>query len=333
MKKGMWFLALSFTGVVLTDIAQAAPSRCEARMPSSHALKQLQQVMATGRFVAYEATSSQVINGKKTQSDPASIKQDLRALRPTFDGLITYGSRDGNERIADIAAKLHFRAVIIGIWGVNDEQEIAAALAAAKRQPQLVVGVSLGNERVYAKEITPLQLAQRINILRGRAPQLAITTTEPFHILLEASAQPITQASDFMLVNIHPVFESWFRNAPDANAAEFVTSVVGKLKPVACGPILVKETGVPTAPTDKGFTVERQASFYQALAKRFSPSATQAFAWFSAFDAPWRVNDISPVPGSHPEEAHWGLFDEHRTPKPVVQNIRPLKPPTATEQR
>jgi exo-beta-1,3-glucanase (GH17 family) len=124
-----------------------------------------------------------------------------------------------------------------------------------------------------------------------------------------------------MLVNVHPVFESWFRAAPDANAAEFVTRVVDKLHDVACGPILVKETGVPTAPADKGFSAARQLSFYQALAQRFRPTNNQAFAYFSAFDAPWRVSDVSPVPGVHPEEAYWGLFDEHRQPKPVVQSI------------
>ena len=60
---------------------------------------------------------------------------------------------------------------------------------------------------------------------------------------------------------------------------------------------------------------------FEALLQRFKPTAQTSFAYFSAFDAPWRVSDVSPVPGQHPEEAHFGLFDAQRKPKLVVQSI------------
>jgi exo-beta-1,3-glucanase (GH17 family) len=209
----------------------------------------------------------------------------------------------------------------MGVWDINNAQEIANALAAARRQPKLVLGISLGNERWFAKQASPVQLAHALDELRQQAPQLALTTTEPFHLFLETSAMPIMRASDFMLVNVRPIFQDWFRTAPDANAAECVSNVVAKLRAVACGPVLVKETGVPTAPASLGYTPQRQASFYQALQQRFQPGTQAAFAYFSAFDAPWRTTDESPVPGQHPEEAHFGVYDEHRTAKPVVQRI------------
>ncbi|MGE0115049.1 MAG: hypothetical protein AB7T07_09240 [Steroidobacteraceae bacterium] len=314
-------LALALLGAATL---MAAP-QCEIRPAARASLRQLQTVMASGRFVAYQPTSLQVINGRLTQADMTSIKQDLQTLRSRFDGVITYGSRNGAERIADMAAQLDYRAVIVGVWDINDAQELAAAVAAARRHPKLVLGISLGNERLFARQASAAQLAQALRNLRRQAPQLALTTTEPFHLLLEPAAAPIMAASDFMLVNVHPVFESWFRDAPDANAAEFVVQVVDKLQAVACGPILVKETGVPTAPASMGYTPERQAGFYAALQRRFLPGTQRAFAYFSAFDAPWRVNDVSPVPGAHPEEAHWGLYDEQRQPKPVMQAIPVLK--------
>lgn len=323
--------ALSTIGALLTmlhgAVTAAEPNpECLVREAAEPAVTRLQAVMATGRFVAYQPTSLQVINGALTQADTASIKEDLQTLRPHFDGLITYGSANGAERIADLAASLGYRAVILGIWDIKNQQEIDAAVAAAKRQPQLVVGISLGNERLFAKEATALQLAQGIEKLRKQAPQLALTTTEPFHLFLDTDAGYILRASDFMLVNVHPIFEPWYREAPDANAADFVVKVTAKLGAVACGPVLLKETGVPTAPQASGFTPERQAGFYQVLRQRFKPSADAAFAYFSAFDAPWRVNDVSPVPGEHPEEAYFGLFDEQRKPKPVMQKIPVLKP-------
>ena len=169
-----------------------------------------------------------------------------------------------------------------------------------------------------------MAMAAALDALRQQMPAMALTTTEPFHIFLEPAAAPIMASSDFMLVNVHPVFEPWFRSAPDLNAARFMTRVVDKLQAVACGPILVKETGVPTAPADRGFTRARQASFYRVLQTQFTPNARQAFAYFSAFDAPWRVNDVNPVAGVHPEEAYWGLFDAQRQQKPVVREIAPL---------
>jgi exo-beta-1,3-glucanase (GH17 family) len=280
--------------------------------------------MASGRFVAYQPTSLQVVNGRLTQADDTSMRMDLETLRSHFDGLITYRADHGAEHIADIAASLGYRALIIGVWDVNDQQELSQALLAAARQPQLVVGLSLGNERVFAGQVTFEALAKLLQNLRRRAPQLALTTTEPFAWLLRPQAAAIFAASDFMLVNIHPIFESWFHDAPDRNAAQFVVNVVERLATVACGPILVKETGVPTAPIAAGFAPARQAAFYVALQQVFAPSKSRAFGYFSAFDAPWRANDASPVAGQHPEEAHWGLYDERRVPKQVLAGIAPL---------
>ena len=316
---------ISRCGLILSlMLAHTATAACPVNTRNAAALKQLQSVMAQGRFVAYQPTSLQVVNGQLTQADVASMERDLRVLRPWFDGLITYGSANGADRVAEVAARLKYRALIMGVWDVRDGHEINAALAAARLYPQLVVGISLGNERLYAKEIDAQSLTQAMLKLHKSAPQLAITTTEPFHIFLEPAAAPVIAASDFMLVNVHPVFEKWFRTAPDTNAAAFVTRIVERLHTVACGPVLVKETGVPTAPASLGYTPARQASFYHQLQLVFPGKAKQAFAYFSAFDAPWRVNDVSPVPGVHPEEAHWGLFDDQRQPKPVVRGIAPL---------
>jgi exo-beta-1,3-glucanase (GH17 family) len=132
---------------------------------------------------------------------------------------------------------------------------------------------------------------------------------------------------DFLLANVHPIFEPWFHSASDNDAAQFVVNVVAKLEASYCGPIVVKETGIPTAPAEKGYTEQRQASFYQQLQHRFTPSTQRGFAFFAAFDAPWRLHDVGPAPDQHPqsEEAHWGLYDESRRPKSVVGEITPLE--------
>jgi exo-beta-1,3-glucanase (GH17 family) len=171
--------------------------------------------------------------------------------------------------------------------------------------------------------------------LHAEAPQLALATTEPFQMFEAPEAAPILQRLDFMLANVHPIFQPWFHDAPEGSAVQFVVNVTGDLGRYYCGPILVKETGIPTAPEQKGFTEQKQASFYEELGRRFrasgsgsgstpgapprlgSAASDRAFAYFSAFDAPWRVSDGE-------AEAHFGLFDEKRRPKPVVALIPPL---------
>ncbi|MDB6045566.1 MAG: Exo-beta 3-glucanase-like protein [Gammaproteobacteria bacterium] len=330
---GAVFSALAFAALALggsadsaraaAAMARAAGTVCGKDSAAAPAMTRLQASMAQGRFVTYQPTSLQVVNGRLTHADPASIRTDLQVLRPRFDSLITYGSINGAEAIPAIAASLGFRAVIIGIWNPFDATELNAAIAAAKDNPKLVTGLSLGNEMVFSHRRTFADLAKLLEAVHAQLPTLPLATTEPFHMFYETAAAPLLERADFLLVNVHPIFEPWFRTAPDGDAAQFVANVVSKLAQSYCGPILVKETGVPTLPESSGFTEKRQASFYAELRRRLSASNERAFAYFAAFDAPWRLHDVSAVPGQPPklEEAHWGLYDARRQPKPVVAQL------------
>jgi exo-beta-1,3-glucanase (GH17 family) len=291
-------------------------------------VERLRTALAHGRFVAYQPTSLKVVDGHVTPADPAGIRADLQVLRAKFDGLITYDATHGAESIAAIAAELEFRALIIGVWNPASEAELAAAGEAARRYPQLVLGVSLGNELLLARRSDPAALAALVERVRARLPATPLSTTEPFHIYYRPELLPLLGQLDFLLVNVHPVFQPWFRDAPDTAAAQFVANVLTELASRACGPILVKETGIPTAPESKGFTQERQASFYTQLRRQLPPTPARAFAYFAAFDAPWRAYDALAVPGAasgvHPEEAHWGLYDAERRPKQAARELAPL---------
>jgi exo-beta-1,3-glucanase (GH17 family) len=312
--RASWRAVLALTAFAGT--AAAAPA---CHRPAPAALATLQAGMAGGRFIAYQPTQIRIYNGVASQADEAGIEADLKVLRRSFDGLITYGSSNGAERVADVAARLGFRVVIPGIWSIDDPREVANALAAARRQPKLVVGLSVGNERIFAKERSFEALTQRIRGLRAQAPGLALTTTEPFHLFAQPAARALLGEMDFMLANVHPVFQPWFAGASDADAARFVVNVVGELGQSFCGPILVKETGVPTAPANQGFTAQRQASFFAELRRQLPPSPQRAFAYFSAFDAAWRVNDSHPgATTPQQQEGSWGLWDEQRRPKPAA---------------
>jgi exo-beta-1,3-glucanase (GH17 family) len=285
----------------------------------------LQQVMAGGRFVAYQPTALKAINGSLTMADEAGIRADLAVLRPWFDGLITYGAKSGNERVPDVAASLGYRAVVMGVWDPSDANETGNAIAAWRRHPEIVAGLSLGNEIVFGGRGNWRDLRAHLGALRAQAPALPLTVSEPFAEYLDhPEARAVLAATDFLLVNIHPVFEPWFRSATADNWTDFVVRVVGRLEAIYPRPILVKETGVPTGPAQAGFTPQMQRAFYDLLARRLKPTRRCAFSWFSAFDEPWRTGDFNPVPGAHPEEAFWGLFTEDRRPKPVMADLPKL---------
>ncbi len=302
----------------------AAQALCARSAAAAPGLARLADALAHGRFIAYQPTSLSVVDGRVSNATPAGIRADLAVLRPHFDALITYDAVHGAQQVAPMAAALKFRALIIGIWNPFDPAELAAALEAARRFPQLVVGVSLGNEMIFSHRSDPERLRTLVQRVRTQAPQLPLATSEPFHIFQSEDAAPLVASLDFLLVIVHPVFQPWFRTATDQTAAQFVVNVTSDLAGRFCGPLLVKETGIPTAPPAEGFSSPRQASFYAQLRRVLPPTRQHAFAYFAAFDAPWRAQDATGVPGPHPAEAYWGLFDSQRQPKPVMDQLPPL---------
>jgi len=314
-------LILSF--VVTTTALAAAP--CIAHKAASPRLMLLEQAMESDRFIAYNPSQLKVIDGMITKASKESIRADLVKLRPYFNGIITYSARDGNEYVADVAAELGYKAVIVGLWTPADPEEIHNAIAMAKAHPRLVVGMSLGNELILGKRSTWQQLGQYVTLMRSRIPDVPLTVTEPFAQFLDSDSAEVRDSLDFLLVNVHPIFESWFATAGPDNWADFAVKVTGKLADKFCGPIIIKETGVPSGPADKGFTPDKQAAFWRAMQAHMQPSKSLTYAWFAAFDAPWRVADFNPMGTHQPEEAYWGLFTDTGTPKPVVDVIPKLK--------
>ncbi len=302
--------------------ARAVAASCNA---SGADMALLKGTMAHGRFVTYQPTALKAIDGRLTEASDDSIRADLEVLRPHFDGLITYGALAGGERIPDVASTLGFRAVVMGVWDFYNAEERANAIAAFRRNPQIVAGLSLGNEVVLGKRGTWGDLAHALSTVRAEIPACPLTATEPFAQFLDnADAGSALARMDFMLVNVHPIFESWFRTGTAVNWSDFVARVCDRLAAAFCGPVLVKETGIPSGPQSAKFDEAMQRDFWRALEARMPAGPMRAFSYFAAFDAPWRTADYDPEPGVHPEEAHWGLFTDTRRPKAVMADIPAL---------
>src|SRR5258708_4957014 len=91
----------------------------------------------TPTMVAYTPSQldpRQEVNQRRLAT--SSIRADLTALRPAFDGLILYGYNEAcTPRIVAVAKDLKFRAILLGIWDPKSAAELDG-IAALVRQYQ-----------------------------------------------------------------------------------------------------------------------------------------------------------------------------------------------------
>ncbi|HEX5270845.1 MAG TPA: exo-beta-1,3-glucanase, partial [Gemmataceae bacterium] len=76
----------------------------------------------------------------------SSIRADLEALRPAFDGLVLYGySESSTPRIVAVARELKFRAILLAVWDPKSAAE-ADGVADLVRQfgDDFALGVLVG---------------------------------------------------------------------------------------------------------------------------------------------------------------------------------------------
>jgi glucan 1,3-beta-glucosidase len=276
------------------------------------------------RFMAYTPSEFRVLHGKPIPATPASIAEDLQVLRPYVDGLITYSTANGLDDVVELAHRAGFRAIILGIWSPTDKNEVTMAITLAREYPKLVRAIVVGNEGLFWKRYTRQDVQKTITQIRRDVPHVAITTSEPMVSYLGSPAALGCEGQDFLLPNIHPVFESWFHPESIAQATEFVLDTEKRLYALCKKFVLVKETGVPSEPSDGGYSPAIQRAFWRNLMLKMHAEPHTSLALFEAFDAPWKIEEMARDSGWRDErEAAWGWFTSSRKPKAVVEVLQP----------
>ncbi len=305
-----WMLAALLCGVAVAVAGERAST------------ERLAALLATTRFVTYTPSAFFVRGEEIHEPSAQSIERDLMLLRRDFSGLILYASSGGIEQVPAVAERLGYRALILGIWDPMSETERRTAIDLARRYPRLVAGVAVGNETLLAKRLTWPVLRPVLEQVRAALPDVPITTSEPFAIYLDTNGAEFIAAQDFLLPNVHPRHEPWFASATIDTDVDFVVKIAARLRSATDKPILIKETGLPSAPAEGGFSAQHQAQFWSALQRRLPPQAGRGVAVFEAFDQPWKPEQARAEFGFHSEEAHWGIYRSDREPKPVVEALR-----------
>jgi exo-beta-1,3-glucanase (GH17 family) len=255
----------------------------------------------------------------------SSIRADLTALRPTFDGLALYGYHEAcTPRVLAVAKELNYRAVILAIWDPNSAAETDGVAELARQyEKDFALGILVGNEGITFKRYELEDLTIAAHRLRKKLPKtVALSTSEP---LVGYKSDFVVSFGDFLAPNIHPVFD---RQQLDADkAAAWARTEALALAKRAQKPVLLKETGFPHAGKDI-YTPATQKAFWAAYLKPglFTRSDDAPHTWafhgiaFDAFDLPWKSQ------ASKLEiERSWGLFSNKREPYPALSAWQALR--------
>jgi len=254
--------------------------------------------LKTLEWIAYSPTH---FNPKKDiYPNAEDIKLDLEVLRRKgFQGIVTYGSEHSLAQIPFIAKEVGFEGIIMGIWNIEDEKELSAAIAAVS----YVDAYCLGNEG-YRIRYDLATLKATINYIKSHTGKPVTTTEEIDDYYYDTD---LVEVSDWIFPNAHPVFADiktpkeafwWLRNR--------VTTLRKRLRKKGYNKLIViKESGFPTR-GGRYYNQRNQDKFLKLL-----ESSQLNFVYFEAFDQPWK-NHL-------PFEPYWGLFKFNRAPKLYIK--------------
>src|SRR6266702_1944054 len=103
--------------------------------------------------------------GPDVPIDPRQIDEDLAALKQITDCIRTYSVDHGLDQIPEIARR-HGMKVLQGLWLSNkpelNRKQIATTIALAKRFPDVIAAVIVGNEVLLRGEMSAPDLIRTI---------------------------------------------------------------------------------------------------------------------------------------------------------------------------
>jgi len=239
--------------------------------------------------------------------DVRQIEEDLAQLKQVTNCIRTYSIDHGLDQIPEVARR-HGLKVMQGLWLSSlpdlSRKQVEGAVALAKRYPDVITAVIVGNEVLLRGEMSAPQLARIIRDVKAQVT-VPVTYADVWEFWLRY--REVATAVDFVTVHILPYWEDI--PIPAGKAAEHVDAIRRQI--AAAFPdkeVLIGEFGWPSAgrmregarpsPADQA----RVLQDILALAKRQSYRVNV----IEAYDQPWKRQLEGTVGG------HWGLFDGSR---------------------
>lgn len=249
--------------------------------------------------------------GPDVPIDPRQIDEDLAQLKQIANCVRTYSVDHGLDQIPEIARR-HGLKVMQGLWLSSlpdlSRKQVEGAVALAKRYPDVIEAVIVGNEVLLRGEMSAPQLVRTIREVKAQVT-MPVTYADVWEFWLRY--REIASAVDFVTVHILPYWEDF--PIPAKDAARHVDAIRKQVSAVFPDKeILIGEFGWPSAgrmregalpsPVDQA----RVLHDVVAIAKRENYRVNL----IESYDQPWKRQLEGTVGG------HWGLLDGYRrTPK------------------
>jgi len=241
---------------------------------------------------------------KTMRVDPSQIDEDLKQLSRLTDCVRTYSTDLGLDRIAEIAARYNLK-VIQGLWlgreATRNRREIETVVGIAKRFPNVLRAIVVGNEVLLRGEMSASDLANTIRTVKAQV-QVPVTYADVWEFWLRF--REAYDAVDFITIHVLPYWEDF--PIPAGQAAEHVDNIRRKIAEAFPNKeILIGEVGWPSAGRMREGALPSPANQAQVLTDVLALARRENFHVnvIEAFDQPWKEQLEGTVGG------HWGLLD------------------------
>jgi exo-beta-1,3-glucanase (GH17 family) len=239
-----------------------------------------------------------------TRVNAAQIDADLTLLSKYTDCVRTYSVDAGLDQVPEIAQR-HGLKVLQGIWLSGDDaknrQQIATAVALAKKYPDTISAVVVGNEVLLRGDMSANDLETIIREVKAQVPQ-PVTYADVWEYWLRY--RDVASAVDFVTIHVLPYWEDF--PLPARLAAAHLADIHQKVaQAIPNKDILIGEFGWPSAGRMREGARPSPSNQARAIEETLALAQREHFRVniIEAFDQPWKRWLEGSVGG------HWGIFD------------------------
>ena len=245
--------------------------------------------------------------GPDVPIDPRQIDEDLAQLKHITDCVRTYSIDHGLDQIPEIA-KRHGMKVLQGLWLSNrpdrSRYQVETAIGLAKRFPDVIVAIIVGNEVLLRGEMSGPELVRIIREVKAQV-SMPVTYADVWEFWLRH--REVAAAVDFISIHILPYWEDFpipARDAPghvDAIRRQMVAAFPDK-------DILVGEFGWPSAGRMREGALPSPVNQARVMHEVLAHARRENYQvnLIEAYDQPWKRQLEGTVGG------HWGIYDAYR---------------------